>query len=115
MPQFLDTTAAEFERQFAALLTMKREESPDVDGAVATIIADVRARGDVAVIALTSRFDRLDLTPATLRVTEAEIAEAIARVPQAERNALVLAADRIRAYHARQMPADDCWTDETGD
>ncbi|TFL16066.1 histidinol dehydrogenase [Jannaschia formosa] len=114
MPQFLDTTDPDFERRFGALLTMKREDSPDVDDAVAAIIADVRARGDAAVIELTARFDRLNLTPGTLRVTGEEIGAAVARVPEAERAALALAAERIRAYHARQMPRDESWTDETG-
>ena len=48
MPQFLSTTAPDFDASFAALLTMKREEAVDVDEAVAAIIADVRNRGDAA-------------------------------------------------------------------
>ncbi|MGB3555734.1 MAG: histidinol dehydrogenase, partial [Jannaschia sp.] len=104
MPQFLDTTEPDFEARFAALLTMKREDAPDVDDAVAAIISDVRDRGDAAVIELTARWDRLTLTPDTLRVPEAEIDAAIAAVPPADAAALELAAARIRAYHARQMP-----------
>jgi len=50
MPQFLDSTALDFDAAFTALLSMKREDSPDVDAVVAQIIADVRARGDAAVI-----------------------------------------------------------------
>ncbi|KPP87543.1 MAG: histidinol dehydrogenase HisD [Rhodobacteraceae bacterium HLUCCA08] len=114
MPQFLDTTDPEFEPRFAALLAAKREDSPDVDAVVADIIADVRARGDAAVIALTERFDRLALTPDTLRLTEAEIDAHCAAVPDDERAALNLAAQRIRAYHARQMPDDASWTDPEG-
>ena len=64
MPMFLNSADAGFDTQFAKLLTMKREDSPDVDAAVAAIIADVQARGDVAVIELTAKFDRMDLTPA---------------------------------------------------
>ena len=60
MPIFLDSSDADFEARFSALLNMKREDSPDVDEAVAAIIADVRARGDAAVIDLTERFDRVD-------------------------------------------------------
>ena len=67
MPHFLSTTDSDFETRFAALLTMKREDSPDVDDAVAKIIADVRARGDAAVLELTAKFDRLELTAETLR------------------------------------------------
>ncbi|MFC3614139.1 histidinol dehydrogenase [Lutimaribacter marinistellae] len=114
MPQFLDTTAHEFEQAFLALLSAKREDSPDVDEVVAAIIADVRTRGDVAVIELTERFDRIALTPDGLRFSPSEVDEAIDRVPAAERQALELAAERIRAYHERQMPADDEWTDVTG-
>jgi len=114
MPQFLDTNDADFDARFAALLEMKREDAPDVDAAVAGIIADVRARGDRAVIELTERFDRLTLTPETLAFTTEEIAQAIEEVPAPERAALELAATRIRAYHARQMPEDASWQEESG-
>ncbi len=114
MPQFLDVQDADFEARFAALLGMKREDSPDVDATVAGIIADVRARGDAAVIELTSKFDKLDLTPETLAFSREEIEAQIATVPPTERAALELAAARIRAYHARQIPQDDMWQDETG-
>ncbi|MGB1234509.1 MAG: histidinol dehydrogenase [Planktomarina sp.] len=114
MVQFLSTADADFETQFTALLNAKREDSPDVDAVVADIIADVRARGDAAVIELTSKFDRLGLTPDTIRFTDAQIAEYVTQVPQVERDALELAATRIRAYHERQVPTDQRWTDETG-
>jgi histidinol dehydrogenase len=114
MPVFLDATAADFERDFTQLLGAKREDSPDVDAVVAEIIADVRARGDAAVIELTAKFDRLDLTPETLRFSEDEIEGYCAEVNDADRAALELAAERIRAYHARQMPEDQSWTDESG-
>ncbi|MFN3145589.1 MAG: histidinol dehydrogenase [Paracoccaceae bacterium] len=114
MPQFLAFDQPDFDDRLAALLTMKREDSPDVDAAVATIIEDVRARGDAAVIELTERFDRLSLTPETLAFSAEEIAAECARVPAAEHAALELAAERIRAYHERQMPQDDSWTDATG-
>ena len=114
MPHFLDTGAPDFEARFTALLEMKREDSPDVDATVAGIIADVRARGDAAVIELTERFDRLRLTPRTLAFTPDEIDAAVARVPADERAALELAAERIRAYHVRQKPEDARWTDPEG-
>jgi histidinol dehydrogenase len=60
MPQFLNTNDPDFVTSFTALLGTKREDSPDVDTVVADIIADVRTRGDAAVIELTSKFDRLD-------------------------------------------------------
>ncbi len=114
MPRYLSTADPGFETDFAALLAAKREDAPDVDDAVAAIIADVRKRGDAAVIELTARFDRLELTPGTLAIPAAEIDAAIARVPEDERAALDLAAERIRAYHARQLPQDADWTDESG-
>lgn len=114
MPVFLNTSDAGFEAAFLALLGQKREEAEDVDQAVAAIIADVRARGDRAVIELTSRFDRLDLTPETLTFSKAEIAAGIARVSPEDRAALELAADRIRTYHVRQKPEDQSWTDASG-
>lgn len=114
MPQFLNTNDSDFEARFAALLDMKREDAPDVDAIVADIIADVRARGDAAVLELTAKFDRLTLTPETLAFSAEEIAEAIEQVPAAEREALELAAERIRAYHIRQRPEDARWTDPDG-
>ena len=114
MPQFLSTREPGFEEAFRALLAQKREDSPDVDAAVAAIIADVRKRGDAALVELTERFDRVTLTPETLRISEEEIETLCSRVPETEREALSLAAERIRAYHARQMPKDESWTDDLG-
>ena len=114
MPQFLSTSDADFEDQFVALLGAKREDSPDVDVVVADIIADVRARGDAAVIELTSKFDRLVLTPDTMRFSPSEIEVECSKVGDADRDALMLAADRIHAYHSRQMPVDEMWTDDAG-
>lgn len=114
MPQFLSTLDADFETRFTAILNAKREDSPDVDDVVAGIIADVRARGDAAVLDLTAKFDRLELTAAQMRVSEAEIDAEIAKVPDAERVALETSAERIRAYHTRQMPKDEMWTDPEG-
>ncbi|KUP94241.1 histidinol dehydrogenase [Tritonibacter horizontis] len=115
MPVFLDTSDSTFEQSFATLLSAKREDSPDVDAIVAEIIADVRTRGDQSLLELTAKFDRLSLPDtASLRITEAEIDAAIADVPAAEREALELAAARIRAYHEQQLPEDKSWTDAAG-
>lgn len=114
MPQFLATTDADFDVKFQSLLSAKREDSPDVDAVVAEIIADVRNRGDAAVLDLTARFDRLQLTADDLRLSPERIKAEIARVPEAEATALHHAADRIAAYHSRQMPTDEMWQDETG-
>lgn len=114
MPMFLSHTDASFDADFTALLGMKREEAEDVDQAVAAIIADVRTRGDQALIDLTARFDRMELTPDRLAFSEAEIEAEIAKVTPEDRAALELAAERIRAYHERQVPADESWTDAAG-
>lgn len=114
MPQFLSSSDPDFEPRFKAVLSMKREDSPDVDAIVAGIIADVRDRGDDAVLELTAKFDSLELTAETLAFSAAEIDAAIAEVPEDEAKALELAASRIRAYHERQLPQNDMWQDETG-
>ena len=111
MPTFLTTTDADFEARFVDLLGQKREDSPDVDAAVAAIIADVRARGDAAVLELTARFDKLSLSADRMAFSRAEIDAEIAKVSPEDRAALELAAERIRAYHARQMPEDAAWQD----
>ncbi|WP_340249208.1 histidinol dehydrogenase [Sulfitobacter pontiacus] len=114
MPQFLDFDQPDFEQAFTALLSAKREDSPDVDDTVAEIIAQVRSKGDAAVIELTQKFDRIALTPDTLRITAAEVDAAVAEVSYADRTALELAAARIRAYHERQLPEDAQWQDDAG-
>ncbi|PZO66521.1 MAG: histidinol dehydrogenase [Paracoccus denitrificans] len=114
MPVTLTTANPDFETAFRRMLSAKREDAADVADVVAGIIDDVRLRGDRAIIEMTARFDRLDLAPETMAFSPAEIAAAVAQVSDAERAALELAAARIRAYHERQLPADDYWTDETG-
>ncbi|UWR58621.1 histidinol dehydrogenase [Phaeobacter inhibens] len=114
MPVFLNASDAGFDQAFATLLGAKREDSPDVDAVVADIIADVRTRGDAALIELTAKFDRLQLTADQLRISEAEIDAAIQDVSTEERVALELAVERIRAYHLRQMPQDAEWQDDAG-
>lgn len=114
MPIFLDATDPDFETAFAGLLAAKREDSPGVDDVVAGIIADVRHRGDAAILELTAKFDRLELTAETMRFSPAEIEQYCAQVSDAERAALELAATRIRAYHTRQIPEDQSWTDDAG-
>ncbi len=114
MPVFLDTADAGFEPAFQQLLSAKREDSPDVDDTVAAIISDVRARGDDAVLELTARFDRLELTAGQLAFTPEEIDAEVTKVSDTDRAALEQAAERIRAYHLRQMPEDAEWTDAQG-
>jgi histidinol dehydrogenase len=114
MPVFLNTKDAEFEASFTGFLSNKRETTVEVDDTVAAIISDVRTRGDAAVIALTAKFDHLELTSETLAFTPDEIDTAIAKVPAKEAEALRLSADRIRTYHAKQLPEDAWWQDATG-
>ncbi|MEL6952442.1 MAG: histidinol dehydrogenase [Pseudomonadota bacterium] len=114
MPTFIDTSSAGFEAEFAGILAAKREDAPDVDDTVAEIINAVRARGDAALIELTERFDRLSLTPETVAIGQDEIDAAVADVPSEQAQALRFAADRIRAYHERQMPRDMSWKEDTG-
>ena len=71
MPHFLNTEQADFEDRFRELLSMKREDSPEVAETVAGIVADVRKRGDAALIELTKKFDRFDVTPETLAFSKA--------------------------------------------
>lgn len=114
MPIFLNTQDAGFEADFQAFLGSKRESDSDVDNIVAKIIADVQARGDAAVLELTAKFDRLELSADRLAFSAVEMDAEIAKVPAAEAAALELAADRIRAYHQRQLPEDAWWQDDSG-
>ncbi|MDM7458756.1 MAG: histidinol dehydrogenase [Paracoccus sp. (in: a-proteobacteria)] len=114
MPVFLNTRDPDFEAGFRAMLSAKREDSADVNAAVSAIIAEVRASGDLALCALTERFDRMALSPDKLRFTPEEIDTALAGISAEDRAALELAAERIRAYHSRQMPRDESWTDPQG-
>ncbi|HVA12619.1 MAG TPA: histidinol dehydrogenase [Stellaceae bacterium] len=114
MPLELDSAAPGFDAAFEQFLAAKRERDADVDAVVAAIIADVRARGDAAVIEQTKRLDRLDLTPATMRVADSEIeAAGQACAPQAI-EALHFARQRIEDYHKKQLPADLDYTDAAG-
>lgn len=110
----LDTRSPSFPRDFAALLAMKREVSEDVDAAARAIIEDVIARGDAALVDYTRRFDRLSLDAAGLRIGTAEVDAAVAACEPEALAALRLAHERIVAFHARQMPADDRFVDATG-
>lgn len=114
MPLRLDARAPDFPRAFEKLLGMKREASVEIDDTVRDIIADVVKRGDEAVIDYTSRFDKLDLAPQTLRISDDEIDRALEACRGETLDALELAKSRIEAYHAAQKPADYKTTDDVG-
>ncbi len=110
----LDARDPGFAAAFDRLLSAKRETQESVDRAVAEILAQVRDHGDAAVIAYTQRFDRLTLTPATMRLDAATIAQAAAGCAPEALAALRFAAARIEDYHRRQVPADLDYRDEVG-
>jgi len=114
MARRLNAADASFDADFQKLLFAKREEEEDVAQAVKAIIADVRKRGDAALVELTNRFDRAGVTAATLKLSADEIEDALKQVGKDQLAAIETAARRIEAYHRRQLPADERFTDETG-
>jgi histidinol dehydrogenase len=114
MPIRLDRSSADFDQRFAAFLAAKREVSADVEAAARAIVSDVAARGDAALIEATRKFDRLELTAATLRVPASEVEAAVKACEPATLDALKLARDRIETFHVRQLPKDERFTDPLG-
>jgi histidinol dehydrogenase len=114
MPIRLDSQSADFPERFRSLLALKREAAPDVEQVVRGIVADVASRGDTALFELTAKFDRIDLAKTGLRVTAAEIETAEKACQGDALSALKFARDRIEAYHRRQKPSDERFTDPLG-
>jgi len=114
MPVRLDRNSADFAQRFAGFLAMKREVSADIESATRAIVDDVAARGDLALIEATRKFDRLDLKPAGLRMTPAEIDAAVKACDAGTLDALKFARDRIEVFHRRQLPKDERFTDALG-
>jgi histidinol dehydrogenase len=114
MPIRLDAHAPDFAERFRAFLATKREAAGDVEEVVRAILADVAERGDPALIALTRKYDRVDLDATSLGITPSEIEIAYAACDRRALDALALARDRIEAYHRRQLPRDERFTDELG-
>src|ERR1700730_1957900 len=110
----LDTRAADFAEKFRVFLGTKREVSADVEAAAHAIVADVAVRGDQALRDYTRKFDHFDLDRAGLRVTGEEIAAALGKCERRTLDALSFARDRIEAFHRRQVPQDDRFTDAAG-
>src|ERR1700676_5529371 len=114
MPIRLDARAPDFAGRFSAFLDTKREAASDVEAAVRAILADVAGRGDQALVELTRKFDRVDVDAAGLKVTAAEIEIAYGACDRRALDALAFARERIEAYHRRQLPRDERFTDALG-
>ncbi|MET0441520.1 MAG: histidinol dehydrogenase, partial [Casimicrobiaceae bacterium] len=113
--RLLSTADLSFASSLDALIAFESAQDPAIDAAVAAIIADVRARGDEAVLEYTRRFDRLDAASVqALEVSPADLAAACDALPGAERDALAQAAARVRRYHERQRGGGFSVTDEDG-
>ena len=113
-PQVLKSQSPEFKKFLAGILERRGIDSTGIDAAVSKIIADVRKRGDLALIDLTAKFDRVKLTAKTLRVTPAERQSAINHIPPEDRRALELAAQRIAEFHRRTMEKSFIYRDKSG-
>lgn len=113
-PLRLDASTPGFEKEFSSFLGRNRDTDENVDRIVADIVADVRKRGDAALLEYTRKFDRVDCDVAGLRIGDAERTAAAAKVPAAQRDALVFAAKRIEAFHRALLPKDVEFTDATG-
>ncbi|HEY2187107.1 MAG TPA: histidinol dehydrogenase, partial [Caldimonas sp.] len=113
----LSTADAGFDAALARLLAYSAETDDAIEQSVATILADVRARGDAAVLDCTRRFDGIDAASlGALEVGNAELHAALAALPEAQRSALEAAAGRVRDYHERQHDAcGRSWSYRDGD
>jgi histidinol dehydrogenase len=114
MAQRLDARDTDFDAQFQGLLSVKRENEPDVQSTVSEILADVKTRGDAAVVDHTRRLDKFDLTAQSMRFSSQEIESAVEKCDPDEVAALKLAAARITAFHEKQVPDDLRYTDDVG-
>lgn len=114
MPLRLDQRDADFEARFRTFLLEKRETEADVVDAVKAILADVRARGNHALIEYTTKFDRYPLTVETMRVSADEIAACKRQVEPETLAALKTAYARIKAFHERQKPENLDFIDADG-
>jgi histidinol dehydrogenase len=114
MPLHLEANASTFEDSFQALLAQKREVSQEVSEAVSSIISDVRHQGDKALVALSHRFDSVDLEKLGLRISQVDISAAAKTCNPEALAALALAKERIEYYHQRQRPHDHQFVDALG-
>ncbi|MBA4795232.1 MAG: histidinol dehydrogenase [Phenylobacterium sp.] len=109
-----DFSQPDFAQTFAAFADARRETPEDVEAIVRDVLTAVKAEGLAAVLRFARQFDRAEVDESNLRVTEEEIAQGAAACAPEVREAIALAAGRIRAYHERQRPADARFVDETG-
>ena len=114
MPITLDTTENDFFSQFSRLINAQREIVENVDNVVAEILRDVGERGDAALLHYTKKFDRLELNASRMRFTEAEIIDARGQCSKSAISALIVAAERIREFHLRQIPKGYQFQDSAG-
>ncbi|AHV94543.1 histidinol dehydrogenase [Bordetella holmesii] len=111
----LDSRAADFQAALSRLLAFEASEDESIDRAAAGILADVRARGDAALLEYTQRFDRVAVSDAAaLEIPKSALHAALASLPAAQRNALEAAADRVRVYHEHQRAETWTYTDAEG-
>jgi histidinol dehydrogenase len=111
----LTTAQADFDTQLASLLAFETAQNPQIDKVAAAILEDVRARGDAALMEHTNRLDGLKVHEAAdLEVEPRACAEALASLPEAQRAALSVAAERVRVYHEQQRAAPWSFTDAYG-
>ena len=113
-PRVLKSDTPEFRKFLASILERRGADGAGVDASVSKIIADVRKRGDRALIDLTAKFDHVKLTADTIRVTPAERQSALNRIPADDRRALELAAERIAEFHRRTMEESFIYRDKSG-
>lgn len=114
MPMRLTTSDKNFEKSFVELLGQKRESSAQVDNDVAAIIASVKSDGDNALIALSRKFDAVDLEKIGLAVTAADVLAAVRQCSAETLDALKIARDRIAEHHQRQLPESGRYKDALG-
>jgi len=111
----LDSAAADFEARLGRLLAFENTQDESIEQSVTTILADVRQRGDAAVLEYTRRFDRVEAESVSdLRLSKAAMDQAFAALSPERRHALVQAAGRIRSYHERQISESWSYIDADG-
>lgn len=111
----LDSSSPEFQSSLQALLAFETSQDPQVESRVAAILADVKARGDEAVVEYTQRFDQVAAqSMADLELSQAELKAAFERLPVVQRNALEAAAERVRRYHEHQKASSWQYTEADG-